>query len=432
MGHGSDKLYITHLNFARNNEGAYHDPVTFKTFNEHTHIVAIKTSGNVFARETVDRLNIKAGFWRDLVSDEPFNRSDIITLQDPLNVQNRDLSKFDYVRKDIKFDVEATEVVTVSKRSKHNKTDKVHALPTAQSSTKASATLNSAGNASTAPYNLSVVSTGRTGASLTSTSAPISTKIEHALWHEEDLMFEAVAARNEKGYLAQQGKYSDTVFHRLIPGFMVQGGDPTGTGRGGTSFWGKPFEDEHHYRTAQRGTVSMANSGPNTNGSQFFLTFRATPHLDGKHTVFGRLVGGDDVLTKIERVPSDPATDRPLKAITIRDAAVFGDPFEAYKTKLRRRLVREAEDKAKTERKQQDSDTKGRDRTTWFGTSLNSKRDNDDPALSLGNPTVGKYVSDGRKSSKRSLPTDLDEQTGTSLPKRAAPVKQAFGDFSAW
>lgn len=67
-----------------------HDPVTFKTFNEHTHIVAIRTSGNVFARETIDRLNIKPGHWRDLVTDEAFTRKDIITLQDPLNVEGRD------------------------------------------------------------------------------------------------------------------------------------------------------------------------------------------------------------------------------------------------------------------------------------------------------------------------------------------------------
>ena len=95
--------------------------------------------------------------------------------------------------------------------------------------------------------------------------------------------------------LAREGKYQDTIFHRLIPGFMLQGGDPTGTGKGGSSFWGTPFDDEYQLRHAakhtERGTLSMANSGPATNGSQFFLTFRATPHLDGKHTVFGRLVG---------------------------------------------------------------------------------------------------------------------------------------------
>ena len=90
--------------------------------------------------------------------------------------------------------------------------------------------------------------------------------------------------------------------HRLIRNFMVQMGDPTGTGSGGESAWGKPFADEisqklHH---EGRGILSMANSGPKTNGSQFFITFKSAAHLDGKHSIFGRVVGGLDTLTKLE------------------------------------------------------------------------------------------------------------------------------------
>ena len=102
-------------------------------------------------------------------------------------------------------------------------------------------------------------------------------------------------------FLATQGYYDGTTFHRVIPGFMVQGGDPTGTGRG----WpGYSFEDEFTEHGHVAGALSMANAGPNTNGSQFFITFVPVPQLDGKHTVFGQLIEGKDVLESI--TPRDP------------------------------------------------------------------------------------------------------------------------------
>ena len=97
-------------------------------------------------------------------------------------------------------------------------------------------------------------------------------------------------------FLARQGYYDGTTFHRVIPDFMVQGGDPTGTGSGGPGY---KFEDEFTAHKHEAGTLSMANSGVNTNGSQFFITYVATPWLDGKHSVFGQLVEGMDVLKKI-------------------------------------------------------------------------------------------------------------------------------------
>jgi len=114
--------------------------------------------------------------------------------------------------------------------------------------------------------------------------------------------------------LARDGFYDGVIFHRVIPDFMVQGGDPTGTGSGGPGY---TFEDEFNEHNVVRGALAMANAGPNTNGSQFFIvTADACPWLDGKHTVFGRVTDGMDVVDEIERVETD-AHDRPREDIRI-------------------------------------------------------------------------------------------------------------------
>ena len=114
--------------------------------------------------------------------------------------------------------------------------------------------------------------------------------------------------------LAGDGFYDGVVFHRVIPDFMIQGGDPTGTGMGGPGY---TFEDEFNDHGVVRGALAMANAGPNTNGSQFFIvTAEATPWLDGKHTVFGRVTSGMDVVDTISQVETD-ANDKPREPILI-------------------------------------------------------------------------------------------------------------------
>jgi peptidyl-prolyl cis-trans isomerase B (cyclophilin B) len=121
--------------------------------------------------------------------------------------------------------------------------------------------------------------------------------------------------------LARDGFYDGISFHRVIEGFMVQGGDPTGTGAGGPGY---QFEDEFNDHKVERGALAMANAGPNTNGSQFFIvTADSCPWLDGKHTVFGRVKSGMDVVDTISQVDTD-ARDKPVDDVRIESLRVSG------------------------------------------------------------------------------------------------------------
>src|SRR5437764_5022972 len=124
-------------------------------------------------------------------------------------------------------------------------------------------------------------------------------------------LFEGEAPKTVENFrkLAEDGFYDGVIFHRVIPDFMIQGGDPQGTGTGGPGY---TFEDEINPRKVVRGALAMANAGPNTNGSQFFIvTADEAPWLDGKHTVFGQVVAGMDAVDTIEGQPTG-ANDRPL------------------------------------------------------------------------------------------------------------------------
>src|SRR5258708_7151516 len=123
--------------------------------------------------------------------------------------------------------------------------------------------------------------------------------------------------------LVKKGYYNGLIFHRVIKGFMLQGGDPTGTGSGGTSLWGKDFADEisPDLTFDKQGILAMANRGPDTNGSQFFITTAPTTWLNGHHTIFGQVSQGYDVVSKIESTPTSQG-DRPVQDQTITKAYV--------------------------------------------------------------------------------------------------------------
>ena len=135
-------------------------------------------------------------------------------------------------------------------------------------------------------------------------------------------LFEDKAPATTKNFidLAEKGFYDGVIFHRVIDGFMIQGGDPEGTGRGGPGY---TIPDEFHkdLRHDSEGILSMANAGPNTGGSQFFITLNATPWLDGHHAVFGKVVKGMDVVKKIGKVDTD-FQDRPLKEVVMEKVTI--------------------------------------------------------------------------------------------------------------
>lgn len=129
--------------------------------------------------------------------------------------------------------------------------------------------------------------------------------------------------------LANKNYYDGVIFHRVIDGFMIQGGDPTGTGRGGESFWGKKFNDEivKDLVFDKEGILAMANAGPNTNGSQFFITLAPTKWLNGNHTIFGKVISGMDVVKAIGKVAKN-AQDRPLEDVVMEKVTIEKRPIK--------------------------------------------------------------------------------------------------------
>jgi len=135
-----------------------------------------------------------------------------------------------------------------------------------------------------------------------------------------------ILEKTTKNFLTHvsDGYYDNVAFHRVIKNFMIQGGDPTETGRGGESIYGYPFNDEidPKLKFNKPGILAMANAGPGTNGSQFFITTHKTMWLNGRHTIFGKVIKGKDVISKIENTKKD-ITDKPVKRIFIKKATVI-------------------------------------------------------------------------------------------------------------
>ncbi|KAJ0982133.1 hypothetical protein J5N97_010388 [Dioscorea zingiberensis] len=499
------------LIFHKNSEGEFHCPVLDKVFTEFTHIVAVKTTGNVFCYEAIKELNIKTKNWRELLTDEPFTKDDLVTIQNPNALDTKVLLDFDHVKNSLKLDDEdlkkmnedPTYNINISgdlkqmlqelgtekaketalhggggSKARNERAAALAAILSARSRIKddskssgneksrpsqsfsivdaasasvygrsAAAAKAASGDKTAAriamhmagermPVNAKLVksryTTGAASRSFTSTAYdPVTTnefeyvKVEknpkkkgyvqlHTTHGDLNLELHCdITPRTCENFitLCERGYYDGVAFHRSIRNFMIQGGDPTGTGKGGESIWGKPFKDELNSKLVHsgRGIVSMANSGPHTNGSQFFILYKSANHLNNKHTVFGTVVGGLTALAAMEKVPVDD-DDRPLEEIKILNCKVFVNPY-----------TDEEEEKIEEEKKviNSDDDKVG----SWYsnpGTGATG-------SVSVGG--VGKYL----KTRSNGTESTTGNGLGQDSKKRKTDVSNVeYKDFSGW
>ncbi|CBN74643.1 conserved unknown protein [Ectocarpus siliculosus] len=363
---------LVRLNISKNADGKWHCPVTFKVFNDNSRILAIKSSGNVFAAEAVEELNYKAKSWNDLLTGEEFTKRDVIKLNDPGDkefVASRDVNNFvhlsevreervaelakvahaDKIRQTKSTELIFREIGAKRKRDAAEKAakdeeDRKTAKEREEAGLAAGERLWKRGKVTTEDLvGGRIMTSGKTSGSFTSSALAVSTESKARLATDDeinDARWYRLRKLGKKGYcqlqttkgninveihcdivprmaenflgLCEKEYYDGTKFHRSIRNFMLQGGDPTGSGRGGESYWGGKIKDEFESRMThdKRGVLSMANSGPDTTGSQFFITYKSCKHLDNQHSVFGRVVGGMPALAAIEAVPTD-SKDKP-------------------------------------------------------------------------------------------------------------------------
>eukprot|EP00891_Asterochloris_glomerata_P001498 jgi/Astpho2/1498/fgenesh1_pm.00026_%23_13_t len=485
---------VIKLNFYKNNDGEYHCPMLHKVFTESTHIVAIKPSGNVYCWEAIQELNIKPRFMQDLLTDEKFTRKDIIHIQDPMNLQARNLAKFDHVVKerqlqdpeellkqqaDPAYTLKSMSEDTARAMAKLGGADAQKAfeagggglraatqrmLAEAQAAGKAKGTIKEKQEGpdprqamqgilrhTTSRLQQAPSPAGAASRSFTSTAVNVVTKNTRQRVRVErnpskkgylrlhtnlgDLNLELhcdIAPRTCENFilLAESGYYTGTKFHRLIKNFMIQGGDPTGTGSGGESIYGPTFRDEVDSRLlhGERGVLSMANSGKDTNGSQFFILFKSAAHLNFKHTVFGKLVGGLNVLSAMEKVPVD-GDDRPEKDIEITGCTLFVNPYKEMEEEERRKA------EAARKKAEKDSAPAGPEDEpgSWFTNPSQSA------AAQAGQPAdgvaggVGKYLKmPGRETTNGAPAAAAHGAEAAPAVTKHMPQQKGYGNFDAW
>jgi peptidyl-prolyl cis-trans isomerase-like protein 2 len=445
----------TALHFHKDAEGRFVCPVTQKQFTDHTTIVAIRTSGHVYAKEAIDELCIKPKHWADLLTDEPFTRADIITIQDPHDNETRALANFHHLKeghtaadaaaanaaanaadpsRNINVDSTTARVIeTDAAAAAHiqldiNGVDRRNAAAQAQ----APGFTSSAFTASDMKTNDAMVRVIRTKA-----KGYVSLIVRGFGAINIELHCDLVSKTCENFLLlAERGEYDGSHFHRLIKNFMIQGGKardesaPTS----GQSAFGKPIRDEFHQSLSHSaaGIVAMANSGPNTGTRQFYITFKATPHLDNKHTVFGRVVGGMDVLRKLEAVATG-ANDVPQQALVLERVDVLVNPLSAEAQEQEAASKRAVADAARAEVvARHDQSNRGQ----WYLES-GAKLENQEST------EVGKYMAAATllrrcfaTSSKKKRTADEVAQQAEAVPasmhRKKLQARSSLNDFSGW
>lgn len=415
-----DASQLVKLNFHKNSKGEMHCPVMFKVFTNNVHVAAIRTTGNVFSYEAINELNIKTKNWKDLLSSEPFARKDIVVLQDPQDTSKQNMNSFHHLKNDFKVHDEDLEKAKTDPKARlkhvNAETRQVldHMKKTADDERKV--------EAKKAREEAALKAAEEAKAALVP-AKPIKER--------DEIRFSRI---KKKGYirlvtnlgvinlelhtditpktcenfisLCKKGYYNNMKFHRSIRHFMIQCGDPDG----GSKEPDPGFKDEivgrlHH---EGRGVLSCI-CGPNTNKTQFFLTYRSCKHLDGKHSVFGRVVGGaETTLSAMEKIGTDNK-DRPVEDIIIEQTQIFVDPFEEVDE-----LLWEERQKEMEEAKKQEEILKG-------------KRQLDPPKKAFTSG-VGKFISPALKKEARK-----SDSNGAGQPKsKKSKPSSNFSNFDAW
>ena len=494
------------------NTGQWQCPVLHKPFNSHSRVVAVKISpdsqANVYSYEAVQELNIKPKNYVDLLSSQKFHKQrDLIWLYDPSNtslVEKRNmamLTQFHQLHSGSalidstikhtptaqrvmeKLDLKNQSIDDHQHKSKRAKTarDPDHEQIYTDQGKKLKLFHADAQQASEFKY---------ATPSLTSTSAQVTSSSQDLLRPKispHELLQEQMQALRDYGKkafvklhianigaitlelhsdfvprtcinflgLAEKGLYDGSRFHRSIKHFMIQGGKPTKAAHhDDSSLWGDPFVDEfdNRLRHDKRGILSMANAGPNTNRRQFFITYRECPHLDRKHSVFGHVIQGIELLDQLEAVPTDK-TDTPLESIRIEKLEVISNPLHDA-LEAHRNLIRSTNDeRLKLEQRRKDS-ALGTDSSIVKVPISNKTSLSDNQSTSSAHDTaapVGKYLpkmllhnsifdNDVPKSTKIRFAADTKSESDANQEMTIKPArlpappsqKSSFGDFSSW
>lgn len=456
--------------------GKWQCPVLNKPFLNHTKIVAVvqndRSTANVYSYEAVHELNLKAKSYVDLISGEKFDRKkDVIMLQDPSNselIRLRDINHFKHSKAlrqqnneqmdgsdNVKLSITASRIIDKMKRKREdNEKEKAKAASGGEESSK----------------KLKVFTDDLTGVSMTSgkasgsfTSSAMNVNNDNSAREatEKEILlakFAAIKKLKKKGFvrlhtnlgvidvelrcdivpktcmnfigLCEKGAYNNTCFHRSIRNFMIQGGKSSKKGDAETSLWGDAFEDEFDDRLKHTGSgiLSMANAGSNTNKRQFFITFKSAPHLDRKHSVFGRILKGMNVLSVMENVPVDKK-DRPRDEIKIITAEVIYSPIEEATEKEKVRIQKRAEAK-KLEKEERRSTALGIIAKS-VDTSSTLATDADEDNV----PAIGVYLPKAAIGKIEGVKSNNVEKQDVILPVSRLPPppkKTTFGDFSGW
>eukprot|EP00584_Thalassiosira_punctigera_P004460 CAMPEP_0172538688 /NCGR_PEP_ID=MMETSP1067-20121228/10030_1 /TAXON_ID=265564 ORGANISM="Thalassiosira punctigera, Strain Tpunct2005C2" /NCGR_SAMPLE_ID=MMETSP1067 /ASSEMBLY_ACC=CAM_ASM_000444 /LENGTH=483 /DNA_ID=CAMNT_0013324235 /DNA_START=273 /DNA_END=1721 /DNA_ORIENTATION=+ len=451
--------------------GQWQCPVLNKPFTNRSKVIAIRqrppgNEANVISYEAYHELNLKAKSNLDLISGKKFTKDDVITLQDPDNKAHcklRDIQNFSHMRSlreensrqqsaagssNVKHSVTASRIMEKLEREKRKRERAAE-----DQAKRVLKTDNDAGiTSSKAKEQVSIytdelllsmnLTSGKASGSLTSTTMNITRENKARLATQEEIITsqcEQLKRLKKKGMvrmftnqgamdielhcdivprtamnfllLVEKGEYDGSKFHRSIPNFMIQGGKKRGsTGSdGGSSIWGKPFADEFDDRLTHAGSgiVSMANSGPTTNGRQFFITYKSCAHLNRKHSVFGKVVGGMEILSKMEEIPTDERTDRPLDTIKIESMEILDNPVTECLKIERERIQEKKEEKRKLDQSRKSSalgrgSSSARDIPSKSNALPSPNADEDDSKHGGPPPfVIGKYLKKVKKESKK-------------------------------